>query len=261
MMLDEPNAAADAAVQAAPREVFVHYGLASGERWYVARTLPNRDDFAMQNLQRMGFRVYAPKFWRTVRHARKTRNVLTPLFPGYVFVIADLSRDRWRSVNGAGGVGSLVMNAELPMPVPKGVVEAIIERGILLQTEGAGDSIKIGQIVKIRSGPFADRICQLERLDQRNRVQVLLEMMGGKITVQLGSLTFLERNNSLRPACMPSPPALQCPEEVFDLEGRRQAGAERQGTVARTDIAPFEAVAVRPCASVSGERPCGQLAP
>ena len=160
------------------------YRLVGGERWYVARTLANRDNFAADNIQRLGFRVYAPKFRRTVRHARRTQSILAPLFPGYLFVVADLSRDRWRSVNGALGVASLIMSAELPTPVPHGVVETIIERGNQLES---APTLQIGQMVRILSGPFAETICRLERLDQRNRVLVLLELMGGKVAVQLQS--------------------------------------------------------------------------
>ena len=163
------------------------YRLTEGERWYVARTLPNRDNFAGDNLQRLGFRVYAPKFRRIVRHARRSQSILAPLFPGYLFVIANLSRDRWRSVNGAIGVASLIMSAESPIPVPHGVVETIIERGSPLETESAAPTFQVGQKVRILTGPFAETICSLERLDQHNRVRVLLELMGGKVSVQLES--------------------------------------------------------------------------
>src|SRR3974390_1243405 len=96
--------------------------LAPGERWYAARTLHNRENSACFNLARMGFGTFAPRVWRTTRHARKTRNAMAPLFPGYAFVILNLSRDRWRSVNGTFGVATLIMAGDRPMPVPRGVV-------------------------------------------------------------------------------------------------------------------------------------------
>ncbi len=107
--------------------------LGPGERWFAARTLPYRENSAQFNLHRMGFRSFFPTVRRTVRHARKLRNVLAPLFPGYAFVILDLSRDRWRSVNGSIGVASLIMGAERPIPVPCGIVEALV-----IATEASG---------------------------------------------------------------------------------------------------------------------------
>ena len=39
--------------------------------------------------------------------------------------------------------------------------------------------LKIGQVVRVISGPFAKAIGQLDRLDANNRVKVLLNIMGG----------------------------------------------------------------------------------
>ena len=158
--------------------------LETGERWYVARVHPNRENSAQFNLERLGFRSFAPRVRRTVRHARKSRIVLAPLFPGYVFLILDLSKDRWRSVNATFGVASLIMGAEQPMPVPSGVVEALVtsENSGLVRLD---DDLEIGQRVRIVSGPFAEALCRLVHLDDRGRVRVLLELMGTEVTAQL----------------------------------------------------------------------------
>ena len=47
-----------------------------------------------------------------MRHARKILNVRAPLFPGYLFVSLDLTRDRWRSINSTYGVLGLIMGGE-----------------------------------------------------------------------------------------------------------------------------------------------------
>ena len=157
------------------------YGLelAPGERWFVARVLPHQENRALLNLHRLGFRSFVPRLRRTVRHARRLRDTLKPLFPGYIFIIIDLSKHRWRSVNGTFGVASLIMGAEQPIPVPPGVVEALAasceSRGVVRIDDG----LEIGQKVRILSGPFAETLCRLAQLDDRGRVRVLLEIMGG----------------------------------------------------------------------------------
>jgi transcription antitermination factor NusG len=158
--------------------------LERGERWFVARVHPSRENSAQFNLERLGFRSFAPRVRRTVRHARKSRTVLAPLFPGYIFLILDLSRDRWRAVNSTFGVASLIMGAEQPMPVPSGVVEALMvsENSGLIRLD---DDLAIGQKVRIVSGPFAEALCRLVHLDDRGRVRVLLELMGTEVTAQL----------------------------------------------------------------------------
>jgi transcription antitermination factor NusG len=170
----------------APIESFGrHLDLEREERWFVARVLAHREASAQLNLHRQGYRTFSPRVRRTVRHARAMRNVVAPLFPGYVFVILDLSADRWRAVNGTIGVASLIMGGEQPMPVPPGIVEALIAA-----TESSGmvrldRDLDIGQKLRILSGPFAERLCRLTHLDDKGRVRVLFEFMGAEVSAQL----------------------------------------------------------------------------
>ncbi|MBV9290177.1 MAG: transcription antiterminator NusG [Hyphomicrobiales bacterium] len=170
-------------MQFGPFSTKLHLG--PGERWFAARVQPHREITAQVNLDRQGFRNFAPKVRRTVRHARTLRNALAPLFPGYVFVALDLSIQRWRAVNNTIGVVSLIMGAEQPTPVPMGIVEALVTA-----TEASGvirldRDLEIGDKVRILSGPFAEALCRLVHLDGNGRVRVLLEIMGGQVPVEL----------------------------------------------------------------------------
>jgi transcription antitermination factor NusG len=159
--------------------------LGPGERWFVARVLTHQENRAQFNLHRLGFRSFLPRLRRTVRHARKLRDTLNPLFPGYIFVIIDLSKHRWRSINGTFGVASLIMGGEQPMPVPPHVVEALVASCESHGVVRLDDGLEIGQKVRILSGPFAETLCRLARLDDRGRVHVLLEIMGMEVAAQL----------------------------------------------------------------------------
>ena len=160
--------------------------LEPGERWFVARVHPHRESTAQLNLHRLGFRSFAPRLPRTVRHARKLRNVLAPLFPGYIFLILDLSRDRWRCVNSTFGVASLIVGAEQPIPVPQGIVETLVATTESSGTVRLDRDLEIGQKVRILSGPFAETLCRLVHLDGGGCVRVLLEFMGAEVSARLG---------------------------------------------------------------------------
>ena len=162
-----------------------HLELGPGERWFVARVLPHQENRAQFNLHRLGFRSFVPRLRRTIRHARRLRDTLKPLFPGYIFIIIDLSKHRWRSVNGTFGVASLIMGAEQPIPVPPGVVEALAASRESHGVVRIDDGLEIGQKVRIVSGPFAQTLCRLAQLDDRGRVRVLLEIMGMGVAAQL----------------------------------------------------------------------------
>jgi transcription antitermination factor NusG len=159
--------------------------LEPGERWFVARVLTHQENRAQLNLDRLGFRSFVPRLRRTVRHARRSQEVLKPLFPGYIFIIIDLSKHRWRTVNGTFGIASLIMGAEQPKPVPPHVVEALVVSCENTGTVVLDPDLEIGQKVRILSGPFAETLCRLAHLDDRGRVRVLLEIMGMEVAAQL----------------------------------------------------------------------------
>jgi transcription elongation factor/antiterminator RfaH len=161
------------------------WALAGNERWFLVHTLPKSEGKAEWHLGVQGFRTYLPQFRKTVRHARQLRTVQAPLFPRYLFVMLDLGRDRWLSVRSTLGVSRLFTHHDgRPIPVPVGVVESLIERadGKLMRLD---TGLIKGQHVRIMSGPFADLVGTLERLDEAGRVQVLLEMMGTAVPVLL----------------------------------------------------------------------------
>src|SRR5437899_3222650 len=84
-----------------------YQALAGNERWFLVRTRPKCEQKAEMNLSAQGFRAYLPQIRKTIRHARKLRTVRAPLFPGYLFVVLDLERDRWLSVRSTIGVAHL----------------------------------------------------------------------------------------------------------------------------------------------------------
>jgi transcriptional antiterminator RfaH len=157
--------------------------LSEGGRWYAVHSLPFAEARAEDQLRRQGFRTFQPKRRKTVRHARKLHTAEAPFFPRYLFIVLDLTRDQWRSVNSTFGVSRLVMRGDQPYPVPRGVVEALIAaadaHGILRLTE----NLQVGGSVRLMAGPFAEQLATLEELDDLGRVRVLLDILGRQVTI------------------------------------------------------------------------------
>lgn len=158
-------------------------GFSAGCQWYAASTRPHSERLAAINLERQRFDVFLPLRAKTIRHARQFRTVHAPLFPGYLFVRLDLAQHQWRSVNGTRGMVSLVMCGERPAIVPQSVVECLLSLTNKSGVVQFDSELNIGQRVKILVGPFAEHIGVLAQLDDRGRVSVLLEMMGGHVPV------------------------------------------------------------------------------
>jgi transcriptional antiterminator RfaH len=155
------------------------------KRWYVAQTQARAEERARLNLERQGFRTYLPRYKRKRWHARRRDVVKAPLFPGYIFVELDLDRSAWRSVNGTFGVVQLVSTGERPAPVPAGVVEEITARagsdGLI---ELQPPPLRKGEPLQIVSGALAECRGFFERMADRDRVVLLLDLLGRKVRVE-----------------------------------------------------------------------------
>lgn len=154
-------------------------------RWYVAQTQAHGEERARLNLERQGFHTYLPHYRRERRHARRRDIVKAPLFPGYVFVHLDLEEEPWRSINGTFGVSHLVCHGERPAPVPEGVVEAIAGRA---STDGLIElqppALRRGDALRIVSGALAECRGLFERMADRDRVVLLLDLLGRQVRVE-----------------------------------------------------------------------------
>jgi transcription elongation factor/antiterminator RfaH len=160
-------------------------GLKEGERWYVVQTQPHREAIAKFNLASQGFRTFLPRYTKTVRHARALKTISAPLFSRYLFVVLNLGRDRWRSVNGSRGVTSLIMQQENPVPVLDGIVETLLASSTEDGEVRFLSEVKAGGRVRLVAGPFAEQLGIIERLGESGRVRVLLDMMNGGIPIDL----------------------------------------------------------------------------
>jgi transcriptional antiterminator RfaH len=156
-------------------------------RWYVAHTQPHAEAKAVAHLTRQGFATYFPRYLKRRRHARRVEMVAAPLFPRYLFVAVDLSAQRWRSIYSTVGVSRLVCNGEEPSPVPEGVVKALRSREdgngfIKLQARPA---FRPGEKIRVLDGAFTSCLGLFEGMAERERIAILLDLLGRKVRVVL----------------------------------------------------------------------------
>lgn len=167
-------------------------------RWFVAQTQPGKETLAEAHLLRQNFQIFLPLYRKTVSHARRTQDVLRPLFPGYIFVNLDPDTDRWRCINGTRGVSHLLTQENhKPLSVPEGIVETLQkeqEQQGAIALGSLADVFKEGDTIRITKGAFADYVGTVEALSDKDRVQLLLNFMNRplKINVPLTSMEKLD---------------------------------------------------------------------
>jgi transcriptional antiterminator RfaH len=158
-------------------------------RWYVAQTHPHAEAKASLHLARQGFEIYLPRYLKKRRHARRVETVAAPLYPGYVFVAIDRGVQRWRSILSTIGVSRLVCCGDDPAAVPEGIIEQLKrqqdENGLIRFERRA--RFNPGDTVRVVEGVFSDCLGLYEGMDDRERVAILLDLLGRKVRVFLAS--------------------------------------------------------------------------
>src|SRR3954454_12970725 len=155
--------------------------------WYVIQTQVNAEARAVRNLERQGFEIYLPRYLKRRSHARRIEKVAAPLFPRYMFVRMDIATQRWRSVQSTYGVSHLVLNGSDPAPVAVQVIDALKARE---DTSGyvtldQRSKFAIGDKVRVLASVFAENLGLFDGMADRDRVTILMELLGRKVRVSL----------------------------------------------------------------------------
>ena len=155
--------------------------------WYVVQTQVNAEAKAGRNLVRQEFEVYLPRYLKRRSHARKIEKVPVPLFPRYMFVKIDVATQRWRSVQSTFGVSRLVLNGSDPAPLAHQVISCLKAR-----EDGSGyiqldqrPKLALGARVRVLGGIFAENLGLFDGMADRDRVTILLDLLGRKVRVSI----------------------------------------------------------------------------
>lgn len=159
------------------------------KQWFVVHTQPLKEATAQQHLSEQGFEAYLPRYKKTRRHARKVDEVLVPLFPRYLFIGIDLETDQWRSVLGTRGVSYLLMANGHPAIVPTNIIQALKdqETGDGLVSINSMALFTKGDKIRVLDGAFKEYIAIFEKMDDKQRVHLLLSCLGREVSVSLPS--------------------------------------------------------------------------
>ena len=158
-----------------------------GPCWHVAQTHVDGEAKAAFHLRRQGYSVYLPRYLKRRRHARRIETVAAPLFPRYLFIAIDRYVQGWRSIQSTVGVSHLVCNGEDPATVPDAIIDDLRNREDELGLIGLerGPRFCRGDKVQVIGGAFDSCLGLFEGMADRERVAILLDLLGRKVRVML----------------------------------------------------------------------------
>jgi len=153
--------------------------------WTAARLLPRHERLALHCLSVAGFETYSPHL-REHRMSRGRRiEVRPPLFVGYCFVAVEL---QWHAAHKAAGLFGLILDGSKPARVPDDVIARLRsrERDGLIELPSP-ELFRPGDTVRILHGPLAGHLALFAGMRPRERVEVLLSLLGGERKVELAA--------------------------------------------------------------------------
>lgn len=176
---------------------------AARRAWYLLRIMPQFENVISGTLLGLGVRnVYAPKIYvdrlvyqRQMLTGKRIcigrKRVLVPMLPGYLFIRIDcevewpkirarVPRERMSMVGRADGSPCVIHDVFM-----QAVFEMEGEEG---EKKPETARFEPGRAVRLLTGPFQDWIGRVERLEDGDRIRVLLDLFGrGTPVVQSAS--------------------------------------------------------------------------
>ena len=155
--------------------------------WHLLSIKPNCHKIAEDNLTRQGFNVFFPKHIVTVRNRNRFLDRLQPLFPGYVF--AEVSKHSYdvTVLNNTRGVNKIVSSTGNYYPLKTAFIESLRIHCDKNEIFSCETNFKLGDQVKIESGPFTSFIAKIVGAQSHSRVELLLEFLGAEVRTAIST--------------------------------------------------------------------------
>ena len=164
------------------------------KRWYIVHTYSGYENKVKVNLEKrieymnMGdkiFRVEVPQ--KTVVQVKggKKQEKEEKIFPGYVLVEMIMDDDSWYVVRHTSGVTKFVGSVKKPIPVKESEIKRILHR-TSSQVEKIELDVKVGDKIRIISGPFADFDADIiEVYPDKSKLRANVSIFGRETPVEL----------------------------------------------------------------------------
>jgi len=164
------------------------------KRWYIVHTYSGYENKVKSNLEkRIEYMNMADKIFRvevpqkTVTQIKGGRKLEKEekIFPGYVLVEMIMDEDSWYVVRHTAGVTKFVGSAKKPIPAKESEIKKIIHRSTT-STQKIEMDIKVGEKVRIVSGPFAEFVGDImEVYPDKAKLRAMVSIFGRETPVEL----------------------------------------------------------------------------
>ena len=153
-------------------------------KWIVVQTKPKSEQKAYVNLQRQGYSVFFPKIKKSIKRLTRIHKLITPLFPGYLFVFLK-DQQTWSKINNTYGVFKILKFNDQLCYLPDDTLAKLKKRcdknGLVIKSQIFNTGEKL--VYSLNKYTFLDVIFD-EHIDNK-RSFVLIEFLKKKIRTKI----------------------------------------------------------------------------
>ena len=164
------------------------------KRWYIVHTYSGYENKVKGNLEKRIeymnmadkiFRVEVPQKTVVQMKSGKKQEREEKIFPGYVLVEMIMDEDSWYVVRHTTGVSKFVGSVKKPIPVRESEIKRILHK-TSSQVEKVELDVKVGDKIRIISGPFADFDADIiEVYPDKSKLRANVSIFGRETPVEL----------------------------------------------------------------------------
>ena len=147
--------------------------------WYVVHTKPHKEAVAEENLKRQGYSTYCPQIAQACYRRKRWQQVVSPLFPRYLFIKLNPGVDNFSPVRSTIGVQKLVAFGGHPAWVPQQTINLIKQQEAqALEDQSPCPKWLPGDEVEVVEGPFSGLKGIFDMQSGDDRVMILFQLLG-----------------------------------------------------------------------------------
>ena len=107
------------------------------------------------------------------------------VFPGYMFVSVNPQNFNLNKINSTFGVSKLLSYNNKPAEISHDIIITLKNRYEEDDDLSPKETLKEGDKIRFKSGPFVDIIATIEKEDEKNRLWLLLNTIGQLTTLKI----------------------------------------------------------------------------
>lgn len=161
--------------------------MSTNKSWIVAKIKPSQDKIAFLNLGRQEFDFFQPNFKTVSKSRNQFREIIKPVFPGYIFIAVNLEDDKWPRINNTRGISNIISFGNQVPIISCKLIKELKYRFSPDDINKEHHSLKIGMNIKINNGPFAELVAKIDEINSDRRVWILLNILGSQTRVSIKS--------------------------------------------------------------------------